>query len=181
MPFLPSIVRIISGKYKSKRIFAPKDLSIRPTTDIAKEALFNILENRFFLNQKKILDLFSGTGNISYEFASRGCDELTAVDQNYQCVKFINDMSKQLGFNINVIESNCMRFLENIKEKFDIIFADPPYSYNYYNKLKKIILDKNLLVKDGCLIIEHNSNTSFNDQDMELRKYGNVHFSIFTK
>jgi 16S rRNA G966 N2-methylase RsmD len=153
-------VRIISGKYKSKRIFAPKDLSIRPTTDIAKEALFNILENRFFLNQKKILDLFSGTGNISYEFASRGCDELTAVDQNYQCVKFINDMSKQ---------------------KFDIIFADPPYNYNYYNKLKKIILDKNLLVKDGCLIIEHNSNTSFDDQDMELRKYGNVHFSIFTK
>ena len=94
MPFFPTFVRIISGKHKGKILSAPKKLPVRPTTDMAKEALFNILENRYFLDNKKVLDLFSGTGNIAFEFASRGCEDVTAIDQNFHCIKFISKENK---------------------------------------------------------------------------------------
>ncbi|MBC8265769.1 MAG: RsmD family RNA methyltransferase [Flavobacteriales bacterium] len=173
-------MRIISGKHKGRILSAPKNLPVRPTTDMAKEALFNILENRYFLDRKKVLDLFSGIGSIAFEFASRGSKNITAIDQNFHCTKFIIQTAENLDYNINVKKMDCLDFLQNTKQNFDIIFADPPYNFEHHKKLKDIIFSNNLVRKDGCLIIEHDSNTNFNDKNVELRKYGSVHFSIFT-
>ena len=180
MPFFPTFVRIISGKHKGKILSAPKKLPVRPTTDMAKEALFNILENRYFLDNKKVLDLFSGTGNIAFEFASRGCEDITAIDQNFHCIKFISKMAGELHYNMNVRKMDCMDFLEKTKSDFDIIFADPPYNFEHYINLKDNIFSNNLVRKDGCLIIEHDAKTIFEDENVEVRKYGSIHFSIFT-
>jgi len=173
-------VRIISGKHKGKIIVAPRNLPVHPTTDMAKEALFNILENRYFLDRKKVLDLFSGTGNIAFEFASRSCEDITAIDQNFQCTKFIKKMAKELDYNIAVKKKDCLDFVQKTKNNFDIIFADPPYNFKHYQQMKDNIFDNNLVIKDGCLIIEHDSSTNFDEENVELRKYGSVHFSIFT-
>ena len=180
MFILAIAVRIISGKNKGKIIIAPKHLPVRPTTDMAKEALFNVLESRYYLDRKKVLDLFSGTGNISIEFASRGCEDITAIEKNSRCTKFISKMTEELNYHINVIQIDCLNFLQKTKVDYDIIFADPPYNFDYYLKLKDNIINRNLVRKDGCLIIEHNANTKFDDKNIELRKYGSVHFSIFT-
>ena len=180
MFILAIVVRIISGKNKGRLILAPKNLPVRPTTDIAKEALFNILENRYYLDRKKILDLFSGTGNISLEFASRGCEDITAIDQNFQCTRFISEMAEELSYHINVIQIDCLNFLKKTKVDYDIIFADPPYNFDDYLKLKNKIINRNLVKKDGCFIIEHDENTKFDDKNVEIRKYGSVRFSIFT-
>ena len=173
-------MRIISGTHKSRRLIAPNTLPVRPTTDRAKEALFNILENRYYFNEKNVLDLFSGTGNISYEFASRGCEKIVAVDNNYNCVNYIERTSKNLDFNISTIKSDCLQYLKNCKQQFNFIFADPPYNYNQYQELKNIVIDNNLIKKDGCLIIEHDKETTFEKDNVELRKYGTIHFSIFS-
>ena len=173
-------MRIISGKLKRKRIIAPNNLPVRPTTDRAKEALFNILNNRYYFDGKNVLDLFSGTGNISYEFASRGIEEITSVDSNDNCIKFINTTSKELEVNIYTIKSDCLSFLRNCKKQFNFIFADPPYNYDNYSEIVNIIKKNNLVKKDGCLIIEHDNTTSFTDNNIELKKYGAVHFSLFS-
>ena len=173
-------MRIISGKHKGKIIVAPKNLPVRPTTDMAKEALFNILENRYFLNSKKVLDLFSGTGNIAFEFASRGCEKVLAVDHNLNCINYIEKTSNELGFNISTIKSDCLQYLKNYKQQFNFIFADPPYDYKEYQELKNLVCDNNLVKRDGVLIIEHNEETSFAADNIELRKYGTVHFSVFS-
>lgn len=172
-------MRIISGRNKGKRIVAPRNLPVRPTTDIAKEALFNILENRYFLDSKKILDLFSGTGNIAFEFASRGCEDVMVIDQNIHCCNFISKIAGELNYNILVKKMDCLDFLQETKQDFDIIFADPPYHFEYYKEMKDNILKNNLIRKDGCLIIEHDSSINFGKENVELRKYGSVHFSIF--
>ena len=174
-------MRIISGKNKGKIIKAPNNLPARPTTDMAKEALFNILENRYYINKKKVLDLFSGTGNIAFEFASRGAENITAVDQHLHCCNFITKTATKLNYKIDVRKMECLDFLEKTKATFDIIFADPPYEFEYYEKMKYIILTKELVNQDGCLIIEHGSNAKFDRENMDLRKYGSVHFSIFTQ
>ena len=173
-------MRIISGKHKGKRISAPNNLPVRPTTDRAKEALFNILDNRYYFDGKNVLDLFSGTGNISYEFASRGIEEITSVDSNYNCIKFIDTTSKELEMNISTIKSDCLSFLKNCKKQFNFIFADPPYNYDNYSEIVSIVKENNLVKKDGCLIIEHDNTTSFTDNNIELKKYGAVHFSLFS-
>jgi|TARA_B110000259_G_C13957543_1_gene379366 16S rRNA (guanine966-N2)-methyltransferase len=172
-------VRIISGKYKGRKINAPNNLPVRPTTDRAKEALFNILNNRYNIAEKNILDLFSGTGNISYEFASRDAKSIYAVDKNIECTSFIQKINNQLELNINTIFSDVFSFIQKTDLKFDIIFADPPYNSSFYNELKDLILEGNILNNEGCLIIEHDNNTIFNDKNLETRKYGNVYFSIF--
>jgi 16S rRNA (guanine966-N2)-methyltransferase len=173
-------MRIISGTHKGRRLIAPNTLPVRPTTDRAKEALFNILENRYYFDEKNVLDLFSGTGNISYEFASRGCEKIVAVDNNYNCVNYIEKTTKDLDFNISTIKSDCLQYLKNCKQQFNFIFADPPYNYNQYKELKNIVIDNNLIKKDGCLIIEHDKETSFEEDNVELRKYGTIHFSVFS-
>jgi len=173
-------VRIISGINKGRVIQAPKNLPVRPTTDMAKEAIFNILANRYYLDRKKVLDLFSGTGNISFEFYSRGVEDITAVDNNFNCCNFISQMAEELNYNIEVMKMDCLDFLEKTKTDYDIIFADPPYSFEHHQKLKDTIFSHNLIRKDGCLIIEHDSKTKFEEENVEHRKYGSVHFSIFT-
>ena len=173
-------MRIIAGTHKGRKINPPNNLTVRPTTDRAKEALFNILENRYYFDEKNALDLFSGTGNISYEFASRGCEKIVAVDNNYNCVNYIEETTKDLDFNISTIKSDCLQYLKNCKQQFNFIFADPPYNYNQYKELKNIVIDNNLIKKDGCLIIEHDKETAFKEDNVELRKYGTIHFSIFS-
>ena len=172
-------MRIISGKHKSKKISAPTKLPVRPTTDRAKEAIFNIIENRYFIEKISILDLFSGTGNISYEFGSRGCNKIVAVDKNQNCIKFMNKTSDKLKLNITPIHKECLTYINSTSEEFDIILADPPYNYNNYDNLIEIIFSKKLLKKNGILILEHSSDVMFKEENVENRKYGNVHFSIF--
>ena len=171
-------MRIISGVHKGKKIQAPTNLPIRPTTDRAKESLFNILENRYVFENKKILDLFSGSGNISFEFSSRANVEITAVDNNINCIEFIRKINKELNYNINTVQSDCKNFINTINEKFDIIFMDPPYNYEQYHTLRELIIEKKIINRYGCLIIEHDRNTIFEDDSIDLRKYGKVYFSI---
>ena len=171
-------MRIISGFHKGKKIQAPTNLPIRPTTDRAKESLFNILENRYVFENKKILDLFSGSGNISFEFSSRANVEITAVDNDINCIEFIRKINKELNYNITTVQSDCKNFINTINEKFDIIFMDPPYNYEQYHALRELIIEKKIINRDGCLIIEHDRNTIFEDDSIDLRKYGKVYFSI---
>ncbi|MGQ3678360.1 MULTISPECIES: RsmD family RNA methyltransferase [Tenacibaculum] len=176
-------MRIISGKYKSKRITAPKNLPVRPTTDMAKESLFNILNNFYYFENISVLDLFSGTGNISYEFASRGTQNIYAVDAHYACIKFINQTAKDLGMEINSYKSDVYKFLEKTPLKTDVIFADPPYDFEecLFLKIADIIFDRGLLNEDGLLIIEHSKHTDLSQHPFysyEKRYGGNV-FSFF--
>ena len=173
-------MRIISGSHKGRRLIAPASLPVRPTTDRAKEALFNILENRYYFENKNLLDLFSGTGNIAFEFSSRGAEHITTVDSNNNCVNFIKKTSSDLELNITSLKSDCIKYLESCEKQFNIIFADPPYNFAEHKKIKEIIFERDLVKKDGCLIIEHDSSTSFEDDNVEVRKYGTVHFSIFS-
>jgi len=176
-------MRIISGKYKGRRITAPKKLPVRPTTDMAKEALFNILNNSYYLDSISVIDLFSGTGNISYEFASRGTKQIYAVDGDYGCVKFINETSKEFDFNINVLKSDVYKFLEKSSLKADVIFADPPYDFETEKFIKIIdqIFERNLLNEEGTLIIEHSKHTILTDhlKFNSSKKYGGNMFSFF--
>ena len=172
-------MRIISGNHKGKKIQAPKSLPVRPTTDRAKESVFNILENRYNLSEKRILDLFSGTGNLCYEFSSRNTYEITAVDINPKCVNFIKKTNQNLNFNIKTILSDSYKFIEKTDENFDIIFMDPPYNYKRYHDLKDLIIKRKILNKDGCLIIEHDKTTRFDEKNIEVRKYGSVFFTMF--
>jgi len=173
-------MRIVAGKYKGKKITAPNNLPVRPTTNKAKESLFNILNNRYYFDRKNVLDLFSGTGNISFEFSSRGVEHTTAVDSNNNCINFIKKTSLELELNITTLKSDCIKYLQSCNKQFNIIYADPPYKYEEYQKIKQIIFEKNLIKKGGCLIIEHDRSTSFDYKNVEVRKYGTVHFSIFS-
>lgn len=175
-------MRIISGTHKGRRIVAPKNLPVRPTTDLAKEGLFNILANQFDTQDIKILDLFAGTGNITYEFVSRGCKEITSVDINYKCVQFIKRTITLLGFqNINIIKKDVFKYLAGCKDSFGIIFADPPYDLADVELVAELVFKNQLLDKEGWLIIEHKKEIDFSKHKCFLRqrKYGNVNFSIF--
>ncbi|WP_435262841.1 RsmD family RNA methyltransferase [Tenacibaculum sp. nBUS_03] len=176
-------MRIISGKHKSKRISAPKNLPVRPTTDMAKESLFNILNNLYYFDSISVIDLFSGTGNISYEFASRGTEEIYAVDAHFNCIKFINQTSKDLDLNINTLKSDVYKFLEKTPLKADVIFADPPYNFKEeeFLKIANTVFEKNILKNEGLLVIEHSKHTTLSNHPFfsyEKRYGGNV-FSFF--
>ncbi|MDP2159867.1 MAG: 16S rRNA (guanine(966)-N(2))-methyltransferase RsmD [Flavobacterium sp.] len=176
-------MRIISGKYKGRRISAPKNLPVRPTTDMSKEALFNILNNHFNLTELKVLDLFAGTGNICYEFASRGSEPIIAVDANFGCVSFIKKTTDEYEFNITAIKSDVFQFLEKTKGDFDIIFADPPYDLDQvkFEKINELVFQNELLNEEGMLIIEHSKHTKLNHlQHFSFQKnYGGSVFSFF--
>ena len=175
-------MRIISGKYRGKQLLAPRNLPVRPTTDFAKEALFNLLQNYFHLENIQVLDLFAGTGNISYEFASRGTQHITAVDKNFLCVRYINQTTEKLAFTgLQAIKADAVQFVNRAYQKWDVIFADPPYDFAGYNELVDGVLSRKLLTEDGILVIEHGKYTSFSDHPnfFDERKYGNVHFSFF--
>lgn len=176
-------MRIISGLHKGRRISAPKKLPVRPTTDMAKEGLFNILNNHFYLDDSIIIDLFSGTGNISYEFGSRGSTNITAVDDNVHCIKFIDRTANELNLEITTYKSDVFKFLERTKAKADIIFADPPYAMPIedFIKITDLVFNNELLLKEGTLIIEHSTHTDLSSSDYfsSMRKYGGSIFSFF--
>ncbi len=176
-------MRIISGKYKGKRLVAPKKLPVRPTTDMAKEALFNILTNTYNFSQISVLDLFSGTGNISYEFASRGVNNITAVDVHYACLGYIKSVSKELDFPITTVKTDVYDYLKKVKQKADIIFADPPYDFStdQFLEIAALVFKNELLHEDGVLIIEHSKHTSLAEAPYlrDSRKYGGSVFSFF--
>ncbi len=177
-------IRIISGKYKSRRITAPKNLPIRPTTDRAKEALFNILNNLFDFKDVKVLDLFTGSGSIAYEFASRGTRNIQVVDRNYPVFKFVSQTVKDFDFPIKVIKKDSLKFLEKTPETYDIIFADPPYdlSQDEQEKLIKISFERKLLNSNGYFILEHPDRLNFEQHphfDFS-KKYGKSVFSFFS-
>jgi len=178
-------MRIITGKHKSKRIHAPKNLPVRPTTDMAKEALFSIINNTYYFNEISVLDLFSGTGNISFEFGSRGTENITAVDTHYGCIKFINTTSKELDLNINAIKSDVFKYLEKSNANFDVIFADPPYEFEIglFEKIIDLVFNKKLLNEDGILIVEHSKHTDLSNHKhfKYSKKYGGNMFSFFEK
>ena len=173
-------MRIVAGSHKGRKITPPDNLTVRPTTDRAKEALFSIIDSRYFFSEKTMLDLFSGTGNIALEFASRGVEKVVAVDHNVNCVEFITATSDIFKFNLSVVQSDGLKYAQNCKERFNFIFADPPYNYENYQELKEVIIKKKLVEKDGLLIIEHDKETVFYDDNVEVRKYGTVHFSLFS-
>ena len=176
-------MRIISGLYKGRRITAPKKLPVRPTTDMAKEALFNILHNRYYFNDISVLDLFSGTGNISYEFASRGTEQITAVDDNYGCIKFINETAEAFDMTISTIKSDVFKFLEKSKQKHSIIFADPPYALEIeaFSKIPELVFKNELLEDEGVLVVEHSKHTDLSQfkHYSHSKSYGGNMFSFF--
>lgn len=176
-------MRIISGKYKGKRLIAPKKLPVRPTTDMAKEALFNILNNHFNFQELKILELFAGTGNISYEFASRGASPILCIDADMGCVQFIKKTANELDFDIQAIKLDVFKYLEKANTAFDIIFADPPYHLKQeeFEQIPNLVFKNDLLEDIGMLIIEHSKDTKLENCDYFSfsRSYGGTIFSFF--
>ena len=176
-------MRIIRGKHSKKRIIAPNNLPVRPTTDMAKEALFNILDNYIYFEDVSVLDLFAGTGNISYEFGSRGSKRIVAVDIDSHCVRFMKSTVEDLEFTaqMQVIQSDVFEFLDKHSGKYDLIFADPPYDLENIDEIYDKVMGNNLLNEGGMLIIEHPQGIDLSDKDYftGMRKYGKVHFSIF--
>ena len=177
-------MRIIAGQFKSRRIIAPKQLPVRPTTDRAKEALFNILYHSYILDELKVLDLFAGIGSISLEFASRGTRDITAVDQHSGCTSFINQTAEALDIDIKVKTQDVIQFLETSANSFDIIFADPPYALleeEFYNLIDAVFSNKQLH-EDGILIVEHSKHTDLSNHPNfdRKRQYGHSVFSWFS-
>lgn len=178
-------MRIISGQFKGRRISAPKKLPVRPTTDMAKEALFNILNNQYYFDDISILDLFSGTGSISYEFASRGTENITAVDEDLGCIKFINKTAEEFEMSIRAIKSDVFKFLETSSQKSNVIFADPPYAFklDQFSRIPELVFQNNLLDDEGLMIIEHAKQTDLSKLPnySYSKMYGGNVFSFFEK
>lgn len=176
-------MRIISGSFRGRPINTPNNLPIRPTTDKAKESLFNILANRIDFEDIIVLDIFAGTGGISYEFASRGAKAITAVDIDYRCTKFIKTTSENLKMPINIIKANAFSFLSSAYGSYDLIFADPPYDLERINELPDLIINQNILNENGIIILEHGASNNFSRHPwfLETRTYSKVNFSFFEK
>lgn len=178
-------MRIISGSHKGKRLRAPKNLPARPTTDFAKEGLFNILRNRLDLTQIKVLDLFAGIGGVSFEFASRGADSVISVDKHSGCIRFIQQTATELELPIQTIKSDCWSFLKKDRNTYDLIFMDPPYQMDALElqKFHELIFSSALLDQEGMLIIEHSKHQDISHlpEFVEMRKYGGSVFSMFQK
>ncbi len=177
-------MRIISGTQKGRKIYPPKNIPVRPTTDFAKEGLFNILNNFIDFEGLKVLDLFCGTGNITYEFASRESSDITSVDDNYQCCEFVKKTISEFKMTqVRVIKSDVFSFLKKTANSYQLIFADPPYEMELekFELIPELIFSKNILQPEGMLIIEHGVRTDFSKHQyfFDHRKYGNVNFSFF--
>jgi len=177
-------MRIIGGTLKGKTILPPNGYKARPTTDFAKEGLFNILTNEYEFEGLQVLDLFGGTGAISYEFASRGVGRVYCVEMLPLHANFIKSQASKFGLkNLTVVHHNVFDFLEICHEKFDIIFADPPYAIEGLGEIPNKIFSKDILHDGAYLILEHGDDYNFQDHPnfKKEKKYGNVHFSFFEK
>jgi 16S rRNA (guanine966-N2)-methyltransferase len=174
-------MRIVSGKYKGRMFDPGKSFKARPTTDFAKESLFNILENLINIEEVKFLDLFSGTGSISYEMISRGCSDLTLVDLNYKHIEFVKNVLKELNEVAKVYRADVFKFIKGHKQKYDFVFADPPYDHPRFREIPEKIINEGILNPNGIFVIEHSQSFQFNQLPgfFDIRKYGSVHFSFF--
>jgi 16S rRNA (guanine(966)-N(2))-methyltransferase RsmD len=177
-------MRIIRGTHRGRKITPPSNLPVRPTTDLAKESLFNILDNHLYFEDLRVLDLYAGTGSISYEFASRGSRLIIAVDIHPKCISFINETITKLGFeNMKAVRSSAIGFLGHSGEKYDLIFADPPYDLEGIEEVINLVFSRELLQEGGWLIIEHSREKDFSSFPgfYQHRNYGKVNFSFFRK
>lgn len=176
-------MRIVSGKYRGRTIVPPKNLRARPTTDFAKENLFNVLGNLVDWEEIDVLDLFSGTGSISYEFCSRGARNVTSVEINAVHHAFIRKTAEQLGFGqLHALKANVFLYLKSCAKQFDVIFSDAPYDLQGAEQVIDLVFEKGLLREDGLLIFEHSDRKRFEEHPnfWQTRSYGSVNFSIFT-
>lgn len=177
-------MRIIAGKFGRRRLKTPKNLLLRPTTDIAKEGLFNILNNRIYFDEQKVLDLFAGTGSISFEFISREAEQVTCVENNLIHFKFITSVKNDLEMdNLIALKTDVFKFLGFNKQSYSLIFADPPFELAHIETLPIIIFKGQHLTDGGLFILEHSDKHNFEKYEhfSEVRKYGKVHFSFFER
>lgn len=177
-------MRIIGGKFKGRRFHPPADhWPTRPTTDYAKEALFNILNNRLDFEASKVLDLFGGTGSHSYEFISRGCEDVTYVDKFSAAVQFVRKTSQQLNIEqqLKILQMDVFRFIDGCTQQYDYIFAGPPYALPTIDTIPDLIFAKKLLLPEGLFVLEHNPHHDFINHPrlVDVRNYGKTIFSFF--
>jgi 16S rRNA (guanine(966)-N(2))-methyltransferase RsmD len=176
-------VRIIRGIYKSRRFTPPKSFPSRPTTDFAKEGIFNVLENQYSLINLSVLDLCAGTGNISLEILSREAGKVISVDKHPISVRYMHQLKKELevGEEWTIVKNDVLNYLAKCSDTFDIIFADPPYDMTFHAEIVKLAREKKMLKKDGLCIIEHGKQTNLSNElgYLNTRNFGNVYFSFF--
>ena len=177
-------MRIIGGKFRGRKFFPPaKNWPTRPTTDFSKEGLFNIINNYFYFDEIKMLDLFGGTGNHSYEFISRGCTDVTYVDKFNGCIKFVTETAKTLKIedNIRIVKADVFKFIEYSTQQYDYIFAGPPYGLGTMDTIPDLIFQQNMLKSKGWFVLEHNPNHEYGKYPnfWQVRQYGKTHFSFF--
>lgn len=175
-------MRIITGIYKGRHFDIPRSFKARPTTDFAKENIFNVINGYVDLDGATALDLFAGTGSISLELLSRGCAPVISVEQDRDHAAFIRECMKKIGVSDNIlIRGDVFRFIKSSKQQFDIIFADPPYALPELPTIPRLILEKGMLREGGLLVFEHGKKNDFSNQPgfIEHRAYGSVNFSLF--
>lgn len=175
-------MRIIGGTHRSRRFPLPKKFDARPTTDFAKENIFNVIDNLIDTENIDALDLFGGTGGISFELVSRGCRQVVCVEKNFNHYQFICQVREQLkATNMQVLNGDVFRYLQQVKQKFDLIFADPPYDLKGLPTIPELILSKEMLNEGGLFIMEHPKEYDFSalPHFYQKRVYGSVNFSLF--
>ncbi len=175
-------MRIISGLYKGRRISAPSNITARPTTDFAKEGLFNLLNNRIDFEGIEVLDLFAGTGGIGVEFVSRGANIVISIEQNERHCAFIRKVCAELKIDsLTLVKTDVFKYIASCHFKFDMIFADPPYELDKIDEIPNLIFSHQLLKPDGLFVLEHSAKSNFESHPNfeSHRNYGNVNFSFF--
>ncbi len=177
-------MRIIGGEFRSRRFDVPKNITARPTTDFARENLFNVLENNYLdIEECVALDLFAGTGAVSFELLSRGCKRVTSIEKSHIQFSFICKVLNELKANRMIpVKGDVFKFIRSTNEKFDFIFADPPYDLKELDTIPSLVFDCNLLSDDGLFVLEHSRNNDFSamPQFLQKRVYGSVNFSFFS-
>jgi len=176
-------MRIVAGRFKGKRIHPPKEITARPTTDFAKEALFNILQHSIALEDIRVLDLFAGAGGISLEFISRGAAEVISVEQDAVLHKHLQRTARELAItNWHLVKADVFHFLASVRGPFDVVFADPPFHMPGTGRLPALVREAGLLAPDGLLLVEHYKQLDLGTDPWfdVCRKYSNIHFSFFT-
>lgn len=175
-------MRIISGQFRGRRLDLPKNLTLRPTTDMAKESLFNVLRNHIDFEEIEALDLFSGTGSISFELVSRGAKSVLAVEQNGAQIRFIESFIHKLEIeNMRIVRMDVFQFFKTNKRTYDLVFADPPYDMPEFDTLPNLVFAHKLLNTDGIFVLEHSKAYAFVEHPnfIDQRNYGSVYFSFF--
>lgn len=174
-------MRIVAGELRGRRLNPPTNIPVRPTTDFAKESLFNILRNKIEFSECTALDLFCGTGGISFEFVSRGIRQITSIDMNPKCIAFINKTKEQFGVdNLFALRQDAFVYLGRSKMQYDVVFADPPYEMQNFDLVPDLVL-KSFLKPGGLFVLEHSKEHSYQDNPyfVEQRHYGKVNFTFF--